>query len=654
MKLLWRNRLFLLLNIILIHKSQCELRSKIERNIRNAVVTIEINQNVATLRICRNSDGEDSCTRNVLHTQSSDILRGPTLIDLNCGTDNVCLKNEDVIHTVIRLSTNSDVINVSRIVKDSDAKLIDCYELGDDTEWFGGPQLRYQHWPIQHMYYEEEPYVPTHPVNMAVAERYWLSGKGTYIYVDMKDPLFLDQNNYMDKYICLVSKNKGPYRHRESITLNYEIGIFSNPRVAHEYVVQNHLGKPTGHPNERMIKHPIWSTWARYKVNVSESVIENFAIDIIEHGFNNSQLEIDDNWETCYGSAEFDKSKFPIIARLTEKLKYRDFRVTLWIHPFINKNCEPAYSTALNNSYFVKSTTGKVDMQWWQGTESATIDFTNPKAVDWWVARLKLLEEIGIDSFKFDAGEVSWLPQIPSLNGSLDTQPGIFTKDYVTALANNFDDNIEVRVGWRSQDLPIFVRMIDKDSTWSWNNGLPTLITTLLQMNLNGYVFVLPDMIGGNGYLNGALNGTVYPPKELFIRWLQANVFMPSLQYSFVPWDFDNETVEICKKYTDLHADITPLILDRMNECIKTGAPLNPPIWWVDPTDKTAHKIKDEYLLGEEILVAPVIEEGAVSRDIYLPKGLWKDASDNVTYIGPGWIRNYDAPLDKLPYFYRV
>lgn len=61
-----------------------------------------------------------------------------------------------------------------------------------------------------------------------------------------------------------------------------------------------------------------------------------------------------------------------------------------------------------------------------------------------------------------------------------------------------------------------------------------------------------------------------------------------------------------------------------------------------------------EYLLGEEILVAPVIEEGAVSRDIYLPKGLWKDASDNVTYIGPGWIRNYDAPLDKLPYFYRV
>lgn len=175
------------------------------------------------------------------------------------------------------------------------------------------------------------------------------------------------------------------------------------------------------------------------------------------------------------------------------------------------------------------------------GQNAAAIDFTNPEAVSWWIARLKLLQKSGIDSFKFDAGEESWLPQVASLNGSLDMQPGIYTREYVTALSANFDDNIEARVGWRTQELPIFIRMIDKDTKWTWNNGLPTLITTLLQMNLNGYVYVLPDMIGGNGYLDGSLNGTEYPSKEIFIRWLQANVFMPSLQYSFVPWDFDNE-----------------------------------------------------------------------------------------------------------------
>lgn len=157
------------------------------------------------------------------------------------------------------------------------------------------------------------------------------------------------------------------------------------------------------------------------------------------------------------------------------------------------------------------------------------------------MGRLRLLEKLGIDSFKFDAGESSWLPQLPRLTGSIDFQPGIYTKDYVNALAENFNDIIEARVGWGSQDLPIFIRMIDKDTRWTWANGLPTLITTLLQMNMAGYPFVLPDMIGGNGYLNGFLNGTFLPSKELFVRWLQSNVFMPSLQYSFVPWDFDNE-----------------------------------------------------------------------------------------------------------------
>ena len=159
----------------------------------------------------------------------------------------------------------------------------------------------------------------------------------------------------------------------------------------------------------------------------------------------------------------------------------------------------------------------------------------------WWVARLKKLQNLGIDSFKFDAGEVSWLPQPPVLTGKDELKPGIFTTKYVTALAENFDSAIEARVGWRSQNLPIFIRMIDKDSRFTWNNGLPTLITTLLQMNLNGYVFVLPDMIGGNGYVNNSFSQTEIPPAELFIRWLQANVFMPSLQYSFVPWDYDSE-----------------------------------------------------------------------------------------------------------------
>ncbi|XP_033214728.1 myogenesis-regulating glycosidase [Belonocnema kinseyi] len=570
----------------------------------------------------------------------------------SCGQNKTCIRSGDEIHTMI--DTTTGIIKVSRSINNPRAEIIDCIELKTGVEWFGGPQMRYQHWPIQHMYYEEEPYVPTHPTNMAVTERYWLSSEGSYIFVEDTDPLFLDQNNFKDKHLCLIAKNKNPYTTRAKVTLNYEVGtMIANPRKAHELAIKNHLGKPSGIPDERMIRHPIWSTWARYKVNVSDKIVREFAQEILSNGFNNSQLEIDDNWETCYGSAIFDSEKFPNVTKLTGDLKKQGFRTTLWIHPFINEDCS-AYEDAFNEGYFVRNSNNSVSMSWWQGQKAATIDFTNPSAVSWWVARLKKLEDQGIDSFKFDAGEVSWLPQPPILTGDDQLKPGIFTTKYVTALAENFDSFIEARVGWRSQNLPIFIRMIDKDSRWTWNNGLPTLITTLLQMNLNGYVFVLPDMIGGNGYVNNSLNSTELPGKELFIRWLQANVFMPSLQYSFVPWDYDNEVIIISKNMTDLHAEVTPRIVKAMKKAVETGAPVNPPIWWVDPTNKEAHKINDQYLLGEEVLVAPVIERGAISRDIYLPSGIWRDGNTYQKFAGPKWIRNYPAPLAVLPHFYKL
>lgn len=310
-------------------------------------------------------DGENMI--NVLYTKTpSQTLSSPFVIEQNCGgTNRLCVKSANVTHTTIHAS--NEIINVTRVVADPAAELVDCYQFTEGTQWFGGPQYRYQFWPVQHMYYEEEPYLPTHPENMALAERYWLSGKGVYIYVNETNPLFLDQNNYRDNYLCLIAKNKAPYRRRDSVQLNYELGVFLNPKVAHQHMVKTHLGKPTGRPNERMIRHPIWSTWARYKANVTEKVVESYADEIIANKFNNSQIEIDDNWETCYGSAVFDPVKFPNVSALVQRLKQKGFRVTLWIHPFINRGCEPAYSTALKNSYFAKNLDGRVQMSWWQG-----------------------------------------------------------------------------------------------------------------------------------------------------------------------------------------------------------------------------------------------------------------------------------------------
>lgn len=127
---------------------------------------------------------------------------------------------------------------------------------------------------------------------------------------------------------------------------------------------------------------------------------------------------------------------------------------------------------------------------------------------------------------------------------------------------------------------------------------------------------------------------------------------------------------------TALHYEYAPLIVSLANQAAVDGTPINRPLWWIDPVDPvaltidsgTVHRIYQlqernlidpscvEYLLGDNVLAAPVLTSGAVSRDIYLPAGTWKDEVDtaHATYTGPVWLRDYPAPLDILPYFTRV
>lgn len=279
-----------------------------------------------------------------------------------------CIMSGDVPYVKIKIDPDKDVVEVTREVNDPGGEIMDCYQLGKDgTQWVGGPEIRLQQWPIQDMYYEDVPYVTTAVKNMAIAERYWLSSRGIYLYVKEDAPLFIDQNNEKMNHLCLVAKNKAPYHKRDRITLKYEIGVFKDPKTAHKNVIAQHFGKPTGHPNQIMVEHPIWSTWAIYKVHINEMKILQLAQDIRKNNFSNSQIEIDDHWETCYGSATFDPVKFPDVPRLVQQLKELGFDATLWIHPFINEDCEESYIEALDKGYFVKNEKGSVRATWWQG-----------------------------------------------------------------------------------------------------------------------------------------------------------------------------------------------------------------------------------------------------------------------------------------------
>ncbi|XP_060530661.1 myogenesis-regulating glycosidase-like [Cylas formicarius] len=530
----------------------------------------------------------------------------------------------------------------------------DRYDLNiGSVNWYGGPQRYEQNWPIEKMSLSgDEAYVIKKTDNFGVAERYWLNSKGAYIYLDEEVPLFVDHNSRTGGSVYFTAKVAEPYVNRTRVILSYKLIARDDPKEAHLDAINNYLGKPVGHPDERMIREPIWTTWAQYKRDISDSVVIQFADEIRSHGYDGGQIEIDDQWEAHYGDQTFKTDIFTDINQTVRTLKDKNFRVTLWVHPFVDDdsvNVEEGKS----KGYFVKNPSGDTNAVWWDSNDAHQIDFTYTEAAAWWSARLKSLQtDYGIDAFKFDAGETNYVNQPAVYEHVEDVEqiPNILTKSYIET-CEQFGNLIEVRASWRTQASSHFIRMLDKDSNWSYNNGLPTLVTTLLQMNLNGYVLVLPDMIGGNGY-----NGES-PTGEMIIRWAQANTFMPAMQFSYLPWNFKDsgngyDVEAVVKKYVDLHARYSPQIVEAMEKSIATGEPVNKPIWWLDPTDSIALANFDEYLLGDDVLVAPVLVEHATSRSVYLPKGNWTDAN-GVGYVGPVSIDNYAAPVDVLPYFIR-
>lgn len=171
------------------------------------------------------------------------------------------------------------------------------------------------------------------------------------------------------------------------------------------------------------------------------------------------------------------------------------------------------------------------------------------------------------------------------MNADVADHPLAITKTYIRTVSQ-FGPMVEVRTGSGTQDLPIFVRFRDRNSTWDQEGDFATLIPTLLNMNVFGYVFCLPDMIGGKGTI-----GRV--SEELFIRWLQASVFMPSIQYSYEPWGYSEEALKIFQKFTKLHAQYTDDIMHAFEAAVKRGEPVNAPIWWLDPHDAVALRISD-------------------------------------------------------------
>lgn len=573
-----------------------------------------------------------------------------------------------------RLEIESDLDNTGRCYRikwtplNSNFIPEDCMDISK-SYWYGGASVYEQHWPINKQKHKMTAYVSGDILAPdveryeygAVLERYWISSSGVGIYVQPDTPLHVSFNDNSNGLLCLRSSFEPPYllnsQNSVNSILDYTICLNENVKSVHEMMYKKFFNKPQSVPDERMFKKPVWSTWARYKMNVNSDDVRELAREINQYEFSNSQIEIDDKFTTHYGEFNFDPVKFPNASSLIKELKENmDFRVTAWIVPFANNDSQ-AFKEGNAKGYWVKNGNGETELvKWWQGF-GGLLDVTNPLAIKWYVQRLeKFRSQSNIDSFKFDAGEANYVPSNAVFHRQLINPTSYST--YYAQVVSNFGSQIETRIGFQSQKLGIFVRMFDKHSSWGFDNGLASLIPNALQFGIVGYPFILPDMIGGNGYSGNQdewTSSTKLPSKELFIRWMLLTACLPAMQFSFVPWQYDNETIKIGKDVVRLHEVlITPAVLRAAQESVEKGYPIVRPIWWLEPNNDLALKIEDQFLIGDELLIAPIITENTRYRDVYLPKGNWKDELRNELISGGKTLSNYYLDLHEVAIFRRI
>jgi alpha-glucosidase (family GH31 glycosyl hydrolase) len=276
----------------------------------------------------------------------------------------------------------------------------------------------------------------------------------------------------------------------------------------------------------------------------------------------------------------------------------------------------------------------------------AVWDFTNPAAAAEFRRRLVRLQRLyGIDGFKFDAGEANLVPR--DLRTLVPITPSQYA-DYYNREAVAYFPYSESRVGVLSQPTGIVQRLQDKQSSWSARNGLAAMIGQVFTVSLRGFFHVMPDIVGGNEYTREPIS------KELLVRWAQASALLPLIQYSKGPWHYDEETQSLVRAASELHIKFSPYIYRLAEKGRSSGEPIVAPLWYHAPGDRQTFEIVDQFMLGPDVVVAPVLVKDAGARDIYLPAGEWKDYHSGKTISGSQWLRGYAAPLDRLPIFLKA
>jgi alpha-glucosidase (family GH31 glycosyl hydrolase) len=349
--------------------------------------------------------------------------------------------------------------------------------------------------------------------------------------------------------------------------------------------------------------------------------------------------------------------------RVIAELRARRIHPLAYLRPWITPGSAPdraglTVRQANGQAYLTTGTTAQ---------RIALLDFTNPAAVRFWQREVAKVLSLGFDGFMQDFGE-EVLYDMHFANG----QTGV-------TMHNRY---LVLYMRATRQALAAYQRAHPRRALWFFNragySGLPGSAAyeegnfpgdeSTDWGKAAGLASLAPDMLnraigGAYGYATdiGGYYDLTTPSttKELFLRWAEWAALSPIFRLhgsgragTHTPWSYDRQTVDTYRELSLLHERATPLILRLWRQADKTGIPPTRPLWLEFPGDRRAAAQQQEWMLGDNVLVAPVVTQGARSRWVYFPAGRWRDPQTGVTKRGPSSAR-IAAPLTRLPYFFR-
>ncbi len=408
-------------------------------------------------------------------------------------------------------------------------------------------------------------------------------------------------------------------------------------------------------PDKLLFTHPQYNTWIELMYDQNEDDILAYAEAIIENGYPPGVLMIDDNWQEDYGTWKFSPRRFNDPKGLIDRLHNMGFKVMMWMCPFVSADSADFRQLAQDgllildpqkqqNILWANTKNKAAIIRWWNGA-SACLDLSNPRAQEWFKDQLDyLVEEYGVDGFKFDAGDARFY-----INNVVSWKRNITPNDHTQFFAEfglNYPLN-EYRASWKMAGLPLAQRLRDKGHEWE---DLAKLIPDQMSQSVMGYAYTCPDMIGGGEYGSFLSNSSL--DEELIVRSAQVHALMPMMQFSVAPWRIlSKENNQICLDMANLHVELGEQFLHFAESAAKSGEPIVKPMAMAFPNGGY-ELVKDQFVLGNTIIVAPVIKKDERSRAVLLPQGKWK-ADDGNIYVG-GKEVVIDVPLSRLPFFERV